>query len=264
MAITLRSRREIELLRRAGAVVASVLCQLKEVAEPGISTAELNELALRITIEAGAEPLFKGVRNIGAKFPFPGVICASINEQLVHGIPSPEVKLQKGDILSIDYGAKLAGYCGDAAITVGVGHISAERRRLMDITKRLLDIAIENSVPGVKWSRIAAQMQKCAESAGFSVVREFVGHGIGTEMWEEPKVPNFVSDELLADDIVLQEGMILAVEPMVNMGTWAVKTLKDGWTVVTKDRQCSAHFEHTIAIVKNGCEVLTEQKVKKG
>jgi methionyl aminopeptidase len=257
MAITLRSRREIELLRKAGTVVASVLCQLKEFVEPGISTAELDELALRITLEAGAEPLFKGVRNIGAKFPFPGVICTSINEQLVHGIPSPKVKLRKGDILSIDYGAKLAGYCGDAAITVGLGHISNERRRLMDITKRLLDIAIENSAPSVKWSSIAFQMQKCAESAGFSVVREFVGHGIGTEMWEEPKVPNFVSEELLTNDIVLQEGMVFAVEPMVNMGTWAVKTLRDGWTVVTKDRRCSAHFEHTIAIVKNGCEVLT-------
>jgi methionyl aminopeptidase len=258
MAITLRSRREIELLRRAGTVVASVLSQLKEVAEPGINTAELDELASRITVEAGAEPLFKGVRNIGAKFPFPGVICTSINEQLVHGIPSPKVKLRKGDILSIDYGAKLAGYCGDAAITIGVGDISTERRRLMDITKRLLDIAIENSAPGVKWSSIAAQMQKRAESAGYSVVREFVGHGIGTEMWEEPKVPNFVSDELLENDIVLQEGMILAVEPMVNMGKWTVKTLKDGWTVVTKDGQSSAHFEHTIAIVQNGCEVLTE------
>jgi methionyl aminopeptidase len=185
------------------------------------------------------------------------VICASINEQLVHGIPSPTVKLRQGDILSIDYGAKLAGYCGDAAVTIAVGEISAERRRLIDVTKQLLDIAVENSAPGVKWSRIAAQMQKCAESAGFSVVRDFVGHGIGTEMWEEPKVPNFVSQELLVNDIVLQEGMVFAVEPMVNMGTWEVKTLKDGWTVVTQDRKCSAHFEHTIVIVKHGCEVLT-------
>jgi methionyl aminopeptidase len=258
MAITLRSHREIEALRRAGAVVARVLCKLKEIAEPGISTAELDEFASRITADEGAEPLFKGVRNPIARSAFPGVICASINEQLVHGIPSPAVRLRQGDILSIDYGARLAGYCGDAAITVAIGQISGDRRRLMDVTKRLLDIAIENSAPGVKWSRIAAQMQKCAESAGFSVVREFVGHGIGTEMWEEPKVPNFVSDELLANDIVLQEGMVFAVEPMVNMGTWAVKTLRDGWTVVTKDQRCSAHFEHTIAIVKNGCEVLTE------
>ncbi len=258
MAVTLRSRREIELLRRAGAVVAKVLCQLKENAEPGISTAELDELASRITVEAGAEALFKGVRSPTAKFAFPGVICASINEQLVHGIPSPVVKLRQGDILSIDYGARLAGYCGDAALTVAVGRISADRQRLMDVTKRLLDIAIEKSAPGIKWSQIAAQMQECAESAGFSVVREFVGHGIGTEMWEEPKVPNFVSDELLADDIFLQEGMVFAVEPMVNMGSCDVKTLRDGWTVVTRDRKCSAHFEHTIVILENGCEVLTE------
>lgn len=257
MAITLRSHREIEALRQAGAVAASVLCKLKETIEPGITTAQLDKLASQITAEAGAEALFRGVRNPVARFAFPGVICASINEQLVHGIPSPLVKLREGDILSIDYGARLAGYCADAAITVAVGQISADRRRLIDVTKKLLDIAIENSVPGVKWSRIAAQMQNYAESAGFSVVREFVGHGIGTEMWEEPKVPNFVSDELLINDIVLQEGMVLAVEPMVNMGTWAVKTLRDGWTVVTKDRRCSAHFEHTIAIVKNGCEVLT-------
>jgi len=257
MAITLRSHREIEALRQAGTVVARVLCKLKEITEPGITTAQLDKLASQITVEAGAEALFRGVRNPVAKFAFPGVICASINEQLVHGIPSPDVRLHHGDILSIDYGAKLAGYCGDAAITVAVGQISADKQRLLDITKRLLDIAIEKSAPGVKWSRIAGQMQECAESAGFSVVREFVGHGIGTEMWEEPKVPNYVSDELLANDIVLQEGLVFAVEPMVNMGTWAVKTLRDGWTVVTKDRRCSAHFEHTIAIVKNGCEVLT-------
>lgn len=258
MAVTLRSHREIELLRRAGAVVAKVLCQLKEIVEPGVSTAELDEFASRITAEEGAEALFKGVSNPFAGFAFPGVICASINEQLVHGIPSPDVRLHQGDILSIDYGARLAGYCADAATTIAVGPISPDKQRLLDVTKRLLDIAIEKSAPGMKWSQIAVQMQECAESAGYSVVREFVGHGIGTEMWEEPKVPNFVSDELLADDIDLQAGMVLAVEPMVNMGGRAVKTLKDGWTVVTRDRKCSAHFEHTIVIVENGCEVLTK------
>ena len=189
--------------------------------------------------------------------PFPGVICASINEQVVHGIPSKQVMLKEGDILSIDFGVRLRGYCGDAAVTVAIGEISEENRRLMDITKEALDMAIAMAAPGVRWSKIAGEMQKMAESAGFSVVTEFVGHGIGTQMHEEPRVPNFVSEELLANDIVLAEGMILAVEPMINSGVSEVRTLKDGWTVVTSDGKCSAHFEHTIAITGRGCEVLT-------
>jgi len=257
MAITLRSRREIELLRKAGKVVAEVLLKLQEAVEPGVSTAELDGIAGRITSSAGAEALFKGVESPVARFAFPGAICASINEQVVHGIPSQQVVLKDGDLLSVDFGAQLKGYCGDAAVTVGVGQITAAKQKLMDVTRRVLDIAIEKSSPSVKWSQVAAAMQSCAESAGFSVVTDFVGHGIGTEMHEEPKLPNFVSDELLANDVVLQEGMVFAVEPMINMGGSAVRTLKDGWTVVTKDGKCSAHFEHTIVIVKNGCEVLT-------
>jgi methionyl aminopeptidase len=151
----------------------------------------------------------------------------------------------------------VSGYCADAAVTIAIGRIDDDKQRLVDITKKMLDIAIQHSKAGAKWSEIADRMQKCAESAGFSVVREFVGHGIGTEMHEEPKVPNFVSDELIKNDILLQKGMILAVEPMVNMGTKNVVTLNDGWTVVTKDGKPSAHFEHTIAITEDGCEVLT-------
>ena len=257
MAITLRSRREIGLMRDAGAVVANVLSKLQEIARPGVSTAHLDEVAAKLTSQAAALPLFKGVRSPYARMPFPGVICASINEQVVHGIPSNQVTLKPGDILSIDFGVRLRGYCGDAAVTVAVGEISVENRRLMDITKGALDLAIRMAAPGVRWSKIAGEMQKMAESAGFSVVTEFVGHGIGTQMHEEPRVPNFVSDELLANDIVLAEGMILAVEPMINSGTSDVRTLKDGWTVVTADEKCSAHFEHTIAITGRGCEVLT-------
>jgi len=257
MAITLRSRREIQLMRRAGAVVADVLSKLQEISEPGVTTAQLDSVAVQMATEAGAEALFKGVRSPHARIPFPGAICASINEQVVHGIPSEDTKLKEGDILSIDFGVRLEGYCGDAAITVAIGKVSEDKRRLMDVTKRALDIAIEKAAPAVKWSRIAAQMQQYAESAGFSVVRDFVGHGIGRKMHEEPRVPNFVSDDLLANDTVLTEGMVLAVEPMINAGTSAVRTLKNGWTVVTKDGKCSAHFEHTIAIVKSGCEVLT-------
>ena len=257
MAITLRSKREIGLLRDAGAVVAKVLSKLKEAIEPGITTGQLNRIAAQISDSCGAEALFKGVQSPYAKQPFPGVICSSINEQVVHGIPSESVKVKEGDLLSIDYGAKLKGYCGDAAFSVGVGKIPADKQKLIDVTKQLLDIAIAKAAPGVKWSTIAAAMQSCAEKAGFSIVTDFVGHGIGRQMHEDPKVPNFVSNGLLRNDIFLKEGMILAVEPMVNMGKSDVRTLKDGWTVVTKDGKCSCHFEHTIAIVKSGCQVLT-------
>ncbi len=247
-------------MRRAGAVVAEVLSQLQKIAAPGMTTAYLDGIALRMTAAAGAEALFKGVRSPQARKPFPGAICASVNEQVVHGIPSESVVLKEGDILSLDFGVRLNGYCGDAALTVPIGRVSAENRRLMDTTKEVLDIAIQRSRPGLRWSEVAGLMQRHAESAGFSVVRDFVGHGIGTKMHEDPKVPNFVSEELLADDIWLAEGMVLAVEPMINAGTYAVKTLGNGWTVVTRDGQCSAHFEHTIALVQGGCEVLTKKE----
>ncbi len=247
-------------MRQAGAVVAGVLSKLQTIAQPGMTTAALDETAFRMTAQAGAEALFKGVRNPQARMPFPGAICASINEQVVHGIPSDKVVLREGDILSIDFGARRNGYCGDAAVTVPIGAISDENRWLMDVTRECLAIAIDMARPGVRWSRVAARMQRHAESAGFSVVRDFVGHGIGTKMHEDPKVPNFVSEELRADDILLVEGMILAVEPMINAGSYAVRTLGNGWTVVTRDGKCSAHFEHTLAVVKGGCEVLTREQ----
>ena len=258
MAITLKSQREIELIRKAGAVVAKVLSKLQKMAEPGVTTARLNDLALQMSVEAGAECLFKGVRNPYAQNPFPGAICTSLNEQIVHGIPSEAVKLKDGDILSVDFGVKLDGYCADSAVTIGIGKVSEDKCKLMEVTRHVLDIVITKAEPGIKWSQIAAEMQAYAESAGFSIVKDFVGHGIGRKMHEDPRVPNFVSSELLANDIVLTEGMVLAVEPMINAGTSSTRTLKDGWTVVTKDAKCSAHFEHTIAILKNGCEVLTE------
>jgi methionyl aminopeptidase len=257
MAITLRSRREIELMRKAGAIVADVLSKLKEIAEPGITTARLDSVASQMAADAGAEALFKGVRTPLSQIPFPGAICASINEQVVHGIPSENTKLRNGDILSIDFGVRLNGYCADAAVTIAIGEISEDKRRLMDVTERVLDTAIEKTAPTVRWSQVAAEMQQCGEAAGYSVVKDFVGHGIGRKMHEEPRVPNFVSNELLANDVVLAEGMVLAVEPMINAGSSAVRTLKNGWTVVTRDGKCSAHFEHTIVIVENGCEVLT-------
>jgi len=246
---------------KAGAVVADVLSKLKEIAKPGMTTGRLDEVALQMTAEAGADALFKGVRAPMSKIPFPGAICASVNEEVVHGIPSDKTVLRDGDILSIDFGVRLDGYCGDAALTVAIGEISDVKRRLIDITKSVLDIAIRKSAPNIKWSQVAGEMQQYAESAGFSVVKDFVGHGIGTKMHEEPRVPNFVSNDLLANDILLTEGMVLAVEPMINAGSSAVRTLKNGWTVATRDGKCSAHFEHTIAIVEGGCRVLTRKQM---
>ena len=260
MVITLRSRRELDMLRKAGLVVAKVLSKLKELAKPGVSTGHLDAVAAQMTKDAGAIALFKGVPCPYMHKPFPGVICASVNEQLVHGIPSENVILHEGDILSVDFGVKLDGYCGDAAFTVGIGQIAPDRQQLLEVTQRMLEIAITKMAPGVKWSAIAAQMEECCHQAGFAVVTDYVGHGIGTEMHEDPKVPNFVSRELLKNDILLKEGMVLAVEPMVNMGKAQVKTLADGWTVITRDKKCSAHFEHTIAVVKDGSEVLTKDE----
>jgi methionyl aminopeptidase len=256
VAIKLKSPREIEAMRRAGLVVAAVLRRLSEMAAVGVTTAQLDAEADRMTTEMGAEPLFRGVPGRGG--PFPGVICASLNEQLVHGIPSGRA-IRDGDIVSIDYGCRLDGYCGDAAVTVAVGQVAPVTLKLLTVTKQTLDLAIEMCRPGVLWSTVARAMQQVVEDAGFSVVREFVGHGIGREMWEDPKVPNFVSRELLARDILLEEGLVLAVEPMVCMGSPEVSITKDGWTVVTRDGKPSGHFEHTLAITAGGVRVLTQE-----
>lgn len=256
MAIKLKSAREIELMRNAGRIVHKVLTGLAEMVAPGVTTAELDAEAERLTAELGAQALFKGVPGAGG--PFPGTICTSLNEQVVHGIPSPRTVIRQGDVVSLDYGCRLAGYCGDAALTVLVGQAPPRTRELVDVTRRLLEIAVEQSRPGRLWSEVARQMQACAEEHGFSVIREFVGHGIGREMHEDPKVPNFVSRELLKQDILLQQGLVLAVEPMVAMGRADVKVGPDGWAVCTRDRQPAAHFEHTLAIAPGGCSVLTD------
>lgn len=256
MAVAIRSQREIDRIRDAGAVVARVLNRLKIEAVPGVTTAFLAQISDEIIADAGAIPLFKGVPNPAASFDFPASICTSINEEVVHGIPGDRV-LKDGDIISIDCGAKLNGYCGDAAVTLIIGSVSPEVQNLVRITSEVLDIAIANAAPGRLWSEVAQKMQDHAENAGFGVVRDYVGHGIGRKMHEDPKVPNFVNRELLQNDLLLRKGMVLAVEPMVNMGTWRVKVLKDGWTVVTADQLPAAHFEHTMAISENGAQVLT-------
>lgn len=256
MSIAIRSSKEIERLRAAGKVVGNVLQQLEKAAVPGVTTIELARISDEIIAAAGAVPLFKGVKHPAGKAPFPASICASINEELVHGIPGPRA-LKNGDIISIDCGVRLSGYCGDAAVTLMIGKVAPEVQRLVRVTQELLDIAVQEVRPDRLWSEVAGRMQRHAEQAGFGVVRDYVGHGIGRQMHEDPKLPNYVGRELLEHDIRLRKGMVLAVEPMVTMESYRVSVRDDAWTVVTVDGKPSAHWEHTMVVVEHGAEVLT-------
>ncbi len=258
MAIRIKTAQQIEKMRVAGRLVNDVLQHLGKMLAADVTTLELDLEAQRLTLEAGAKCLFKGVPGQHGAVPFPGATCISINEQVVHGIPSSSRKVRTGDIVSIDFGVELEGWCGDAARTFVVGDIEPDTQRLVDVTRRSLEIAIEMIKPGERWSNIAGKMQEYVEGEGFSVVRQFVGHGIGTDMHEDPKVPNFVSRELRTQDIHLKEGMVLAVEPMVNMGSEAVEIAADRWTVLTRDRLPSAHWEQSIAVRSEGADVLTD------
>ena len=246
--IVTRSAREIECMRRAGEIVADVLALCERMALPGAKLSELDSEAEALIRSRKAAPLFKGYHG------FPATICASVNEEVVHGIPG-ERTLKAGDILSIDCGARLDGYCGDAATTVAVGEISQDAQRVIDVTRTALSRAIAVLRPGVRVSEISRAVQLYAESQGCSVVRKYTGHGIGREMHEEPQVPNFVS-RVMADP-VLKAGTVIAIEPMVNLGRPEVKVLSNGWTVVTADKSLSAHFEHTVVITDDGPDVLT-------
>ncbi|AQQ72035.1 Methionine aminopeptidase 1 [Limihaloglobus sulfuriphilus] len=257
MAIVIRSSREIAKVKESGMIVGEVLSKMKNTARLGMSTAELNEIAEQVLKDTGSVGLFKGVDGGPGVRPFPAVTCISINEQVVHGIPSPKRLLAEGDIVSVDFGVKRGGYCGDAATTFGIGRVSSDKQHLMDVTRKVLDIAVEMIRPGIRWSRIAAKMQQAAESAGCSVVRDLVGHGIGTELHADPQVPNYAGWGSNMSDFTLKQGMIIAVEPMITLGGYKIRTLNDGWTVVTADGSPAAHYEHTIAVVKDGCEVLT-------
>ena len=245
--IVCRSASEIEKLARVNALVARVLRELVAVVKPGVTTAQLDALAEQRLREAGAEPAFKGYHG------YPATICASVNEQVVHGIPSGR-ELVEGDIISIDMGAKLDGFYGDSAVTVPVGRVTVEAERLLQVTKEALDRAVATVRAGARVSDIGAAVQSFVEAQGFSVVREFVGHGIGTALHEEPQIPNYGT---AGRGPRLAEGMTLAIEPMVNAGKPAVKVLGDGWTAVTKDKGLSAHFEHTVVVTGDGCRVLT-------
>jgi len=256
--IILKSAREIERMREAGRVVHRVLARTRELAVPGATTAQLNAVAEELIAEVGGLALFKGVVNPQAKFPFPAALCTSVNEELVHGIPSTRV-LREGDIVSIDCGVRLAGYCADSATTIPIGTISAATRRLIDVTRGALELAIELIRPGRMWSEVAKRMQAYVEGEKLSVVREFVGHGIGRDMHEEPKVPNYWNASQKRHDFKLTPKMVLAVEPMVNLGAHAVDYAGDDrWVVVTRDRKYAAHFEHTLAVTETGVDVLTD------
>jgi methionyl aminopeptidase len=244
-------------MRAAGRLVYEVLCEIEAQVRPGTTTAKLDEIADHRIRAAGAVALFKGVENPQARYPFPASICSSVNEEIVHGIPS-ERPLIEGDIVSVDCGVRLNGYCGDAARTFAVGRPTRRAQKLMDVTREALEIAIGEIRPHVRWSRIAQQIQRYIEDRGFGVVREFVGHGIGREMHEEPKVPNYVDRGQRGADFELLPGMTLAIEPMVTAGDPAVEFRdRDCWTVVTKDRSLAAHFEHVVAVTNEGASVLS-------
>ena len=247
MAIILRSRKEIERLRASNRVVMSVMAQLKEAIRPGVTTLELDALAERVIREQGAIPAFKGYRG------YRHTICASINEEVVHGVPSGK-KLEEGDIVSVDVGAKLYGYYGDHAVTFPVGDVDPGAKKLLKCCEESLFKGIEQAKPGNRLFDISHAVQMHAENAGFSVVRAYVGHGVGTNLHEEPQVPNFGEPGTGPE---LKAGMVLAIEPMLNMGVHDVKVLSDEWTVVTADEKLSAHFEHSVAITEDGPDILS-------
>ncbi len=245
--VILKSPAEIDLIRVANRIVAEVLGELEATIKPGITTLELDRRAETLARKRGAKPAFKGYRG------YPFSLCASVNAEVVHGMPSDRV-LKDGDIIGLDFGALYQGYYGDAAITVPVGQVTEEAKRLMCVTEECLYKGIEQARSGQRLGDISAAIQRHVEGAGFSVVRDFVGHGIGKTLHEEPQIPNYGMEKR---GIELKAGMVLAIEPMVNQGGWRVRVLNDGWTVVTADGRLSAHFEHSVAITKNGPEILS-------
>ena len=252
--IVCKSPSEIERMRAANQLVANVLAELAARVKPGVSTADLDAAAEKLVRDAGAEPAFKGYRG------YPATLCASVNEQVVHGIPSAR-KLVEGDIISLDMGVKLNGFFGDSAVTVPVGRVAPDVTRLLQVTQEALEKGIRQVRIGGRISDIGHAIQRHVEAHGYSIVREFVGHGIGASLHEEPQIANYGEP---GRGPRLAEGMVLAIEPMVNMGRPAVKVLADGWTAVTRDGSLSAHFEHTVAVTKDGPLILTMRTAPAG
>lgn len=247
--ISLKSERELEVIGEAGAIVARVLETVSEHVAPGVSTGELDRIAEDLIHEhPGATPAFKGL------YGFPATLCTSVNEEVVHGIPSAERGLEEGDILSVDVGVKLEGYFADAAVTIPVGEVEAGTRRLLDVTRTALERSVREARPGRRVGDIGSAVQEVVEGAGFSVIRELVGHGVGHAAHEEPQIPNFGERGRGQE---LRDGLVIAIEPMVNVGGRRIRTLDDEWTVVTADGSLSAHFEHTVAVTEEGPRILT-------
>lgn len=246
--IIIKTQDEVEKIARACKIVAEILNALKEIVKPGITTKDIEVFVDKTIAERGAVAAFRGYRN------YPSSVCTSVNDQVVHGIPSG-LRLKEGDILSVDLGIYLEGFYGDGAVTFPVGRISPSAERLLRVTEEALYIGIEKARPGNRVSDISSSIQRYVESHGYSVVRTFVGHGIGRSLHEEPQVPNFGAP---GQGPRLREGMTLAIEPMVNEGTYEVRILDDGWTAVTADGKLSAHYEHTVVITRNGARILTK------
>jgi methionyl aminopeptidase len=248
MPIDLKSPREIALMRAGGRILAEIMERLRTFVKPGISTAEIDQEVEAVILSKGAKPAFKGYRG------FPATVCTSINEEVVHGIPSPHRRLKEGDIIGLDLGCVVDGYYADCAFTLPVGEVSPRVQKLLDVTRESLDRAVAQCRPGRRLGDISHAVQEHVERHGFSVVRAFVGHGIGRELHEDPQIPNFGEP---GRGPVLKAGMVFAIEPMVTMGGWEVRILPDRWTAVTEDGSLAAHFEHTVAITENGPDVLT-------
>ena len=246
--IKIYKENEIEILRRGGKILAQIMEELRKEVKPGVATKDLNKIARDLVFSFGAEPSFEGYDG------FPAALCTSINEEIVHAVPS-ERKLEEGDILSLDLGVRFEGYCTDMAITVSVGKINKETKKLIKVTKKALELGISQAKPGNHLEDIGYEVQKHAEKNSFNVVRELVGHGVGKEVHEEPKVPNYGEK---GAGLELAEGMVLALEPMVTIGDWHIKKTKDGFGYKTADNGLSCHFEHTIAITPKGPEILTK------
>jgi len=256
MSIRPKREQDVEKMRVAGQIVGEVLVRLGRMLEPGVRTGDLDAEALRIMRERGGEPLFFGQPHPRGGRAYPGNICVSVNEELVHGIPGAR-QIAEGDVVSVDVGVEKDGWCGDAARTFVVGEVTPRVRQLVDTTAETLAVARREARAGILWSAVAGQMETLVTEAGFSVVREYVGHGIGRSMWEEPRVANYLGRGAMRDDFLLVENMTFAVEPMVNLGRRNVRETDDGWTVVTVDGRPCAHFEDTFVVRRDGCEPLT-------
>ncbi len=260
MPVEIKSKKELDLMRAAGKIVAEVLNDMQAHAKPGTSTGELEQRARKILEKYGATSPFLGYPNAKSNWPpFPGWICTSVNEEIVHGIPRLKRILKEGDVLKVDVGANYAGYIGDSAWTFAIGTVSAQAQRLMQVTEASLKQGIAQVQSKNRLWDVIVAIQQQVESSGFTVIREYQGHGVGRQMHEEPSIPNFLDEEFdkRPTNVALKPGMTLAIEPMVVTGKWDTKVLGDKWTVITKDRGLAAHYEHTVAVTENGPEILT-------